>query len=572
MTDELELSVGPVEDQDPLISPGRYRRLLAMAVLGVSVVALVPLLIMTGVNYFQYQEAFRSESTRPMVRFAANGKQSLESFLSARTSALNMLVQERSYSQLRDPRELNRVLSSVDQAFGGFVDLGVIDDDGIQIAYAGPYALEGRSYADHEWFHAVRARGVYVSDVFLGYRDLPHFVIAVQGNADEGERFVLRATFNTDVINRLVNSLMMQASGDAFIINGDGILQTPSRFYGGVLEVCPLPRLPYSPQAEILEVEDPAGDPLTISFARIERSPFTVVLVSPREALHEGWVSLRRNLLIFLAASVVLILAVVFGGSTYMVNRAREADMKRAALYHKMEYTNKMAAIGRLGAGVAHEINNPLSIINEKAGLLKDLLMLSQEMPPRDKLLSLTSSVIKSADRCGQITHRLLGFAKHMEVQRETIELDHLLYDVLSFLEREASYREIHVDFKLVNDPPEIVSDQGQLQQVFLNIVNNAFAAVDKGGHIDIVIARVEPDSVSVTVTDDGEGIPDEHLPHIFDPFFTTKKGGGTGLGLSITYGIVQKLGGQISVKSRVGEGTSFTVTLPVKAPDQVEA
>ncbi len=572
MTDELELSVGPVEDQDPLISPGRYRRLLAMAVLGVSVVALVPLLIMTGVNYFQYQEAFRSESTRPMVRFAANGKQSLESFLSARTSALNMLVQERSYSQLRDPRELNRVLSSVDQAFGGFVDLGVIDDDGIQIAYAGPYALEGRSYADHEWFHAVRARGVYVSDVFLGYRDLPHFVIAVQGNADEGERFVLRATFNTDVINRLVNSLMMQASGDAFILNGDGILQTPSRFYGGVLEVCPLPRLPYSPQAEILEVEDPAGDPLTISFARIERSPFTVVLVSPREALHEGWVSLRRNLLIFLAASVVLILAVVFGGSTYMVNRAREADMKRAALYHKMEYTNKMAAIGRLGAGVAHEINNPLSIINEKAGLLKDLLMLSQEMPPRDKLLSLTSSVIKSADRCGQITHRLLGFAKHMEVQRETIELDHLLYDVLSFLEREASYREIHVDFKLVNDPPEIVSDQGQLQQVFLNIVNNAFAAVDKGGHIDIVIARVEPDSVSVTVTDDGEGIPDEHLPHIFDPFFTTKKGGGTGLGLSITYGIVQKLGGQISVKSRVGEGTSFTVTLPVKAPDQVEA
>jgi signal transduction histidine kinase len=180
--------------------------------------------------------------------------------------------------------------------------------------------------------------------------------------------------------------------------------------------------------------------------------------------------------------------------------------------------------------------------------------------------------VIKSADRCGQITHRLLGFAKHMEVQRETIELDHLLYDVLSFLEREASYRDISVDFKLVDDPPEIISDQGQLQQVFLNIVNNAFAAVDKGGHVDILIARIVPDMVAVTITDDGAGIPDDHLPHIFDPFFTTKKGGGTGLGLSITYGIVQKLGGQITVKSRVGEGTSFTVTLPVNAPDQMGA
>ncbi|MCK5650522.1 MAG: hypothetical protein KAJ42_04050, partial [Gemmatimonadetes bacterium] len=84
MTDEIEPGFSPVEDQDPLISPERYRRLLAMAVVGVSVVALAPLLIMTGVNYFQYQEAFRSESTRPMVRFAANGKQSLESFLSAR--------------------------------------------------------------------------------------------------------------------------------------------------------------------------------------------------------------------------------------------------------------------------------------------------------------------------------------------------------------------------------------------------------------------------------------------------------------------------------------------------------
>jgi signal transduction histidine kinase len=254
-----------------------------------------------------------------------------------------------------------------------------------------------------------------------------------------------------------------------------------------------------------------------------------------------------------------------------MVNRAQEADRKRAALFHKMEYTNKMAAIGRLGAGVAHEINNPLSIINEKAGLLKDLLMLSEEMPPKDKLIGLVTSVIRSADRCGQITHRLLGFAKQLEVRRERIELDHLLYDVLGFLEKEASYREINVEFKLVDDPPEIVSDQGQLQQVFLNIVNNAFAAVDNGGQIEIEIARAGSDMVTVAVTDDGQGIAEEHLPHIFDPFFTTKKGGGTGLGLSITYGIVQKLGGQVDVRSRVGEGTTFTVTLPVDAPSEVD-
>jgi signal transduction histidine kinase len=330
------------------------------------------------------------------------------------------------------------------------------------------------------------------------------------------------------------------------------------------MERWPLPALPYSTQANLIEMEGENGEPLRISYAQIERSPFTLVLMSQRGSLQAGWVSLRRELLGFLAISIVLILAVVVGGSTYMVNRAREADLKRAALYHKMEYTNKLAAIGRLGAGVAHEINNPLSIITEKGGLLKDLLTMSEDLPPREKLVDLVQSVLKAADRCGGITHRLLGFAKHMDVQRETINLDGILHEVLGFLEKEASYRNLRIDFNYQGEPPSIVSDRGQLQQIFLNIINNAFAAVEDGGHIEIGIERVGEDAVAVKIADDGVGIPADHLTHIFDPFFTTKKGGGTGLGLSITYGIVQKLGGQIGVTSKLGEGTCFTITLPI--------
>jgi signal transduction histidine kinase len=381
-----------------------------------------------------------------------------------------------------------------------------------------------------------------------------------------GEEFVLRATIDTEVINRLVRSLAasLRPSGDAFIINSEGVLQTPSRLYGAVMERPPLPALPYSTEVNVVELEDENGEPLIVSYVQIERSPFTLVLLSPRGMMQSGWVSLRRELLGFLAISIVLILAVVVGGSTYMVNRARDSDLKRAALYHKMEYTNKLAAIGRLGAGVAHEINNPLSIITEKGGLLKDLLTMSEELPPREKLIDLVQSVLKAADRCGGITHRLLGFAKHMDVERETINLDALLHEVLGFLEKEASYRNLRVDFNYSEEPPTIVSDRGQLQQIFLNIINNAFAAVEDGGHIEIGIERVGADAVAVTIADDGVGIPADQLTHIFDPFFTTKKGAGTGLGLSITYGIVQKLGGQIGVKSKLGEGTCFTVTLPI--------
>ncbi len=588
MTKHQDRRDSPGDDQDSLLSPTRYRRMLFTAVLSVSVVAILPLMVMSAITYYQYQEALHSGLTRPMLRFAAAGKESLESFVSDRLAALVMVTRETSFEELKDSQKLESVLTGMKQAFGGIVDLGVIDEEGIQVSYAGPYALEGKNYSEEEWFQKVAAHDMYVSDVILGYRNFPHIIFAVQRNPEVGPRFILRATIDSDTdafewlmrarderhpseqspVCQRCHALGIQPFSDAFVINDKGVLQTTSKFYGDVLEHTPLPTIPHSSDAEILEVDDETGKELIISYANIRRSPFTLVLLNPRVALHAGWQSLRRDLLVFPAISSILILGVVIAGALYVVKRLREADLKRAALYHKMEYTNKLAALGRLGAGVAHEINNPLSIITEKGGLLRDLLTMSEGVPPKEKLVDLVDSVLKSAERCGGITHRLLGFAKHMEVQRETISLDGLLREVLGFLEKEASYREIQVDFKIPEEPPSIVSDRGQLQQVFLNIVNNAFAAVEDGGRIEVGIDRVKGNAVAVSIADNGVGIPEDQLRHIFDPFFTTKKGTGTGLGLSITYGIVQKLGGQIAVKSRVGEGTCFTVTLPIGSED----
>ncbi|KPK65936.1 MAG: hypothetical protein AMS21_03510 [Gemmatimonas sp. SG8_38_2] len=565
-----------------MISRRRYRKMVFVAVASVSAVAVVPLLIMSSITYRQYEQAFQAELTRPMLRFAEAGKASIESYLSERLSALAMVTRENSVAELREPGRLSALLVNLNQTFGGVVDLSLIDEAGDLVAYAGPLQDPAVSYAGDRWFREVTGRGTYVGDVFLGHRNLPHMIVAILHDATEKESYVLRSTIDTDAFHWLVrarsarrperdpvcrrcHSLGVLPFSDAFIINRARILQSSSRLYGEVLEPTPLPALPPSRQAELLELEDEGGEPLIVSYAQIERSPFTLVVLSPRVALHAGWLPVRRDLLLFPAISVLLIMAVVIWGSIYVVNRVREADTKRAALYHKMEYTNKMAAIGRLGAGVAHEINNPLSIITQKGGLIRDLLTLSSEPPSNEKLIPLVNSVLKSAERCGRITHRLLGFAKHMEVQWETIDLDVLLREVLEFLEKEASYRDIRVEFTYSDDPPPIVSDRGQLQQVFLNIVNNAFAAVEDGGRIEIGIDKVGEDAVAVSIADDGVGIPEDQIGQIFDPFFTTKKGAGTGLGLSITYGIVQKLGGQISVDSKVGEGTCFIVTLPIR-------
>jgi two-component system NtrC family sensor kinase len=168
-------------------------------------------------------------------------------------------------------------------------------------------------------------------------------------------------------------------------------------------------------------------------------------------------------------------------------------------------------------------------------------------------------------DRCSAITHRLLGFAKRMDINTEVIDLELLLKDVISFLGKEAALSNIAIDYDFADNLPSIESDRGQLQQVFLNIITNAFYALEDKGRIDIVARQIGNQLVEITVADNGIGISKENLEHIFEPFFTTKGKYGTGLGLSITYGIVKKLDGEIKVKSKLGEGTSFTVTLPIK-------
>jgi signal transduction histidine kinase len=260
----------------------------------------------------------------------------------------------------------------------------------------------------------------------------------------------------------------------------------------------------------------------------------------------------------------VIIILVVVWGSNRFVRLIKENDLKAARMMHEIEYTNKMASIGRLAAGVSHEINNPLSIINENAGMIQDILQASESFPNKEKILQCTNSIFKSVTRCSKITHQLLGFAKRMEPKLEEINLDELIAEVVSFVHREAYLNNIVINIQ--NPKDEIItltSDRGLLQQVFINILNNALEAISEGGKVDIAYKSLGNDYVEITISDSGKGIPEKDLPHIFEPFFTTKKEYGTGLGLSITYGIVKKLGGEISVDSKENIGSTFKIVLP---------
>lgn len=228
--------------------------------------------------------------------------------------------------------------------------------------------------------------------------------------------------------------------------------------------------------------------------------------------------------------------------------------------------TEKLATLGKFSAGVAHEINNPLAIINEKAGLIKDYIDMSDDFPNKEKFLSLLNSIFDSVNRCSAITHRILGFARKADFTIEPIDINDIVRDVLGFLEREILYKSIRIETILRENLPMFNSDRIQLEQIFLNLIKNAIDAVEIGGLILISTNIKDGNMVTASVKDNGHGIPEEMLKNIFEPFFTTKeKGKGTGLGLSITHGIIKRLGGNIFVESSLNEGTTFTVEIPVE-------
>jgi signal transduction histidine kinase len=545
-----------------------YRRMWKQCVLVTASVCVIPLVIMAVLNYIQYHNALKAELTMPMGQLIQGAQKSIAFFLEERRAALEYAVEAHGFKDLSGKQHLAKILVDLKRAFGGFIDLGIIDSSGVQQVYIGPYALEGKGYRDQAWFREVLFRGVYVSEVFLGYRNLPHFVIAVRHEKPDGGYFILRATIDTQMFNDLTARARIRESMDVFIVNQEGVLQTPSARHGGVMDKLPFP-LPKTGGGEETAIVE-HGDPRTrehflVGAAPVESSPFTVVLVTSTPGILAGWFSLRVKFIGFFLISGLVGVFVVLFVCTLLVSRVYEADRKREAILHKVEYTNKLASLGRLAAGVAHEINNPLAIINENAGLLKDLVSLTPDFPKKEKTLKITNTILASVERCGNITHRLLGFARHIDVKDETIHLDNLVREVLSFLDKECHYRGISVTLKADDDLPPIQSDRGQLQQVFLNIINNAFAAVCDGGQITIELAKTPQDKIAVKIADNGCGIPAEHMKLIFEPFFTTKGRSGTGLGLSITYGIIQKLGGTIDVASREGAGATFTVTLPLK-------
>ena len=223
--------------------------------------------------------------------------------------------------------------------------------------------------------------------------------------------------------------------------------------------------------------------------------------------------------------------------------------------------SEKMSALGQLGAGIAHEVKNPLTSIRGYA-------QMGQRKVPHDHpLTEYFRTIEKETDRSLEILKNLLRFARQETAQMSVIDLNTVVSDTVKLVTHQLMMKDVHVEARLCGQPLHVTGNANQMEQVLLNLCINAGDAMEGkgGGTITVITDVADGGTARIHVADTGSGIPPEVVGRIFDPFFTTKPvGKGTGLGLSVSYGIVKEHKGEIGVESRVGEGTTFNIRIPL--------
>lgn len=548
-------------------------------------IPIIPFMLVILIGYAYSRVSIETRTVESMQRIVEDHRQMIDTFLRERRTNLKFIINNHSFTTLRQPRNLERVYHNLRIISNAFVDLGIFDEQGLHVAYHGPYQLEGKIYGKEPWFREVMETGVHISDVFLGFRDYPHFIIAIK-KEENARTWVLRATIDTHIFNTMVGRIRIGDTGEAYILNREGLFQTRPRTGGNLLE-------PDPSRSDYLKSHDgvktytstrgsswffgqtpPVHDDYLVATTWLKEKPWFLVV---RQEKQDAFRGLRTAMFIVGAigvAGAAAIVFIAFNQTGRLLQRIRDVSGEKASLEKQLIHATRLAELGQMAAGFAHEINNPLQIMRSEQALMEFIIQELREKKEindqsMDELEDSVHQMIVQIERCAGITQAILKFGRHAEPQIEDIDLNVFIPEIAGTIHNKAAVNGITVRQLIEEGTPPVRGDRGQLQQVLLNLFNNAIDAIvdrygSNGGKMTVSAKPAGEAWVDIAVQDNGPGISPDHIDKIFSPFFTTKEPGkGTGLGLSVCYGIVEGLGGTMNVNSQVGRGTVFTVRLP---------
>jgi two-component system, NtrC family, sensor kinase len=549
-----------------------YRSLTRRIVLIIVVVSVIPLLLISGTIRYFFQVSYQEKVLDHVKVLIKKHRQNIDTFLNEKLADIRLQAESYTYDQLSDETFLKERLRILQDVYGrSFVDLGVVNEQGIQVTYAGPFKLKEADYSKAPWFRKAMQDDTSISDVFPGLRGLPHFIVTVRQEHD-GKKWILRATVDFDSFNSLVENLRIGATGFAFILNTRGDFQTKphSEIVTTAEPYATLMASPAKVGDDVFVVEQPnqSGRDMVYVFSHLKGGDWVLAFQqSSRDAYRPLYVARLIAIVIF-TLGVIGIFVVALVLSKRVVKRIIKADREKEKLNERVIEAGKLASIGELAAGIAHEINNPVAVMVEEAGWIQDLLEEEdlRQCTNLDEFKQSLKQIRVQGVRCKEITHKLLSFARKTDPRPTDVQINVLVEEVVNLCQQRARYATVRIATNLQPDLPSVHVSLTEIQQVLMNLINNSLDAIDGRGGLVQVNTMVRDNHLVIEVSDDGPGIPETNLQRIFDPFFTTKPvGKGTGLGLSICYGIITKMGGKISVSSAVEMGTTFRIQLPLR-------
>ncbi|MBU1054285.1 MAG: two-component sensor histidine kinase [Proteobacteria bacterium] len=550
-----------------------YKYLLKKMLFIIIALSFVPLVTVSGIILERFSASYHKKQNAHLGELVLKHKQNIDGFLLEKLNSIRFMAKSFTFEELNNEDFLNNSLASLQTEYGSvFEDLGVINDKGIQITYAGPFKLEKANYSETQWFRKAINSNYFISDIFLGLRGTPHFIIAVRQN-NNGLPWILKTTISFATFNSLVENLRIGKTGFAFILNSKGEFQSKpnsevvsSKVYSIFNNI----KKGISTKEEIYfsEIEDDSEKKHLYVASLIKNGDWVLICQQDKSDAFAELTDAKHITILIILIDGIVIMITAFLLSKWIIAKIAKTDEEKEAMNQKILETGKLASLGELAAGIAHEINNPVAIMVEEAGWVHDFM---EDEPlsnteNRKELERALAQIKTQGKRCRDITKKLLSFARKTDTVLEDTNINDVINDVVSFCSQRAKFSNVSIKSNLQQNLPILRLSHTEIQQVFLNLMNNALDALEKRGGNITLTSFLEANETVISIADDGPGIPKSNLARIFDPFFTTKPvGKGTGLGLSICYGIVKKMGGIIDVISVVDAGTTFYIRLPTK-------
>ena len=552
-----------------------YRFMRNMILASMIVVPAIPFFLVVVLGYSYFTTSSQSQTINQMTRIVEDHESVIESFLNERKTDLEFIANSYTFGQLIIPDKLDEIFANLEKKSNAFIDIGIFNADGLHVAYHGPFELAGKIYEEEEWFQKVTQHGYYISDVFLGFRKIPHFIIAVvkkEGNS----YWVLRATIDPSYFSDVVEKIRIGKTGEAYLLNKAGQFQTKRRSGGDLME--PDPELAGQVRrhagVETFIKTSSDGDQYVYATMWLTGQDWVLVTRQEKAEAYQALNHLTYLVIILSLLGGLVIVTTAFQVTRRIINKISSMDTEKTELGRQLVVAGRLAEIGEMSAGFAHEINNPLQIIKSELTLTETIMddmqeqKLLEESEDLEQIRDSLKQIRIQVDRCGGITQGLLKFARQKESKVTGVNLAAYLPEVVKLVKNKASVEGINIDIKVPAGTPQAKADPVQLEQVMVNLLNNAiYAMVERhgssGGRLEINAHTGDDHQVVISIADNGGGITPENMEKIFTPFFTTKPvGKGTGLGLSICYGIITKMGGQMEVDSQPGYGTTFRIKL----------